>query len=272
MAGGIDWFRWHHGSVTDPKFQLVARRAGASLPDVLAVWAYILEAASASADRGAFGDIDAEALDCLFNFPASESRTADILTAMEARGLVAAGRIAAWDKRQPKREREGDNSTERSKKHREAKKAAENAEQAHATPRNATQRQETPREEESREENNNNTASVDARQRFEMFEGWQPDEVSLAPQLKTMGVQPSQVTPGAVAEFVSYWITQHNADTQAAWCRKLVLAIRTAGVRTAAEPSRLSRQSRPTTSKHVGLTGQDLVSGLEANDDGTYSL
>ena len=43
---GMDWFRWHHGSVTDPKFQLVARRAGASLPDVLAVWAYVLEAAS----------------------------------------------------------------------------------------------------------------------------------------------------------------------------------------------------------------------------------
>lgn len=37
MAGGIEWFRWHHGSVTDPKFQLVARRSGARLSDVLAV-------------------------------------------------------------------------------------------------------------------------------------------------------------------------------------------------------------------------------------------
>ena len=24
MAGCIDWFRWHHGSVTDPKFKLIA--------------------------------------------------------------------------------------------------------------------------------------------------------------------------------------------------------------------------------------------------------
>lgn len=32
MAGGIDWFRWHHGSVTDPKLQLVAGNADVLLP------------------------------------------------------------------------------------------------------------------------------------------------------------------------------------------------------------------------------------------------
>ncbi|MCY1531954.1 DnaT DNA-binding domain protein [compost metagenome] len=105
-----------------------------------------------------------------------------------------------------------------------------------------------------------------------MFEGWQPDEVSLAPQLKTMGIQPSQITAAAVTEFVSYWITQSAADTQAAWCRKLVLSVKNAGVRAAAEVPRASRQSRPTTSKHTGLNGQDLVSGLEANPDGTFTL
>lgn len=126
--------------------------------------------------------------------------------------------------------------------------------------------------EEKRREEENNTNSVDARQRFEMFEDWQPDEVSLAPQLKTMGVAQGLVTPAAVAEFVSYWITQNVADTQAGWCRKLVLAIKNAGVRAAAEQKPGPRQSRPTTSKHTGLTGQDLVSGLEANTDGTYSL
>lgn len=103
---GIDWFRWHHGSVMDPKFKLVARRAGASVPDVIAVWAYLLEQASGAADRGAFGDIDAESLDCAFNFPDTETRTADILAAMEERKLISDGRIVAWDKRQPKRERE----------------------------------------------------------------------------------------------------------------------------------------------------------------------
>ena len=71
VAGGMDWFRWHHGSVTDPKFQLVARQAGASLPDVLAVWAYLLETASAAVERGNIGEIDCEAVDCMFGFPAT---------------------------------------------------------------------------------------------------------------------------------------------------------------------------------------------------------
>lgn len=39
MAGGIDWFRWHHGSVTDPKFKLIAKKkAGARVGDVIAVF------------------------------------------------------------------------------------------------------------------------------------------------------------------------------------------------------------------------------------------
>lgn len=117
MAGGIDWFRWHHGSVTDPKFQLIARKSGASLPDVLAVWAYVLEQASASAERGHIGEIDAEALDCLFGFPGTETRTADILKAMEGRKLIEAGCVVAWDKRQPKRE--DDTAAERKRRQRE---------------------------------------------------------------------------------------------------------------------------------------------------------
>jgi hypothetical protein len=117
MAGGIDWFRWHHGSVTDPKFQLVARKAGASLPDVLAVWAYVLEQASAAEERGHYGEIDAEAVDCMFGFPSTETRTADILKAMEARGLLAGGVVGSWEKRQPKRE--DDTAAERKRRQRE---------------------------------------------------------------------------------------------------------------------------------------------------------
>lgn len=158
MAGGIDWFRWHHGSVTDPKFQLVARQAGASLPDVLAVWAYILEHASAAADRGTFGDVDSEAVDCLFGFPATETRTADILAAMERRALTANGRIVAWEKRQPKRERPEDDTAAQRKRDQRAREAAAAqpapppADPAHVTPGHATSPQKTPRGEERREE------------------------------------------------------------------------------------------------------------------------
>ena len=138
---GMDWFRWHHGAVTDPKFQLIARKSGASLPDVLAVWAYVLESASQSADRGAIGEIDAEALDCLFNFPNTETRTADILSALQDR-VVRDGRVIAWEKRQPKRERDDDTSTSRVQAFRDKKR--------HETPSNASEDLETPRVEESR--------------------------------------------------------------------------------------------------------------------------
>lgn len=154
MANGIDWFRWHHGSVTDPKFQLIARKAGASLPDVLAVWAYLLESASASDVRGEFTDIDAEALDCLFAFP--DGRTAEILQALGARGLISNNAICNWEKRQPKREREVTPSVAKTGAQRMAelreRKAASQQPHDHVTPCDATLRQVTPREEKSREE------------------------------------------------------------------------------------------------------------------------
>ena len=162
MAGGIDWFRWHHGSVTDPKFQLVARKSKQALASVIAVWAFVLEQASASEERGTFGSIDGEAIDCLLGL--EDGATAAILAAMGERGLVEDGFVSAWEKRQPKRERTDNTSTERSRAYRAKQHQAQQAydEQRHAppetegeTPRNATQRQETPREEESRGEKNN---------------------------------------------------------------------------------------------------------------------
>ncbi|NMV37227.1 hypothetical protein [Ralstonia insidiosa] len=150
-VSGMDWFRWHNGSVTDPKFQLVARKAGASLPDVLAVWAFVLETANQSADRGSFGAIDAETLDCLFNFPDTETRTADILRAMEQRGLILEGRVVSWEKRQPKREREDNTAAERKRRQRD-RDAADDGVSESVTPCHAMSHQKTPREEESREE------------------------------------------------------------------------------------------------------------------------
>lgn len=116
MAGGIDWFRWHHGSVTDPKFQLVAKQAGASVAEVIAVWASLLEASSAAQERGNPGAPDYEALDCALGLRDGLSK--EIHTRMAGRGLVGEdGRITAWDKRQPKRE--DDSAADRKRKQRE---------------------------------------------------------------------------------------------------------------------------------------------------------
>ena len=111
----MDWFRWHHGSVSDPKFQLVAKRAGSTVAEVVAVWAFVLETASQNSSRGQFDGVDHEAVDLALGM--EDGTTERILTAMEQRGLIAEGRIASWSKRQPKRE--DDTANERKRRQRE---------------------------------------------------------------------------------------------------------------------------------------------------------
>lgn len=151
MAGGIDWFRWHHGSVNDPKFQLVARRSKSSVAEVIAVWASLLEAASMSEKRGAAGAPDFEALDCALGL--EDGKTARIVDAMHARDLLEgeACQITAWEKRQPKREREDDNAADRKRAQR-ARDAAADGVTTDVTPSHAMSRTDTPRGEKRREE------------------------------------------------------------------------------------------------------------------------
>lgn len=167
MAGGIDWFRWHHGSVTDPKFQLIAKKSGASLPDVLAVWAYVLEQASANETRGNHGEIDSEAVDCMFGF--DDGQTEAILNVMQSRGLLVDGRVSSWDKRQPKRERDTDNSAERTRAYRERQRQQSDDQQNHVTPCDATEHQKNAREEKSREDSNTPLTPQGGTVRFEDF-------------------------------------------------------------------------------------------------------
>lgn len=162
----MDWFRWHHGSVNDPKFQLIAKKAGASVAEVLAVWACLLEAASMADQRGNPGDCDFEAMDCALGM--ADGRAAAIYAHMATRGVVAEdGQITAWDKRQPKREREDDSSTERVKAFRER--------QRQETPRNATETSETPRGDKRREEKTSMSGKPD--DHFDVFYAAYPRKV-----------------------------------------------------------------------------------------------
>lgn len=119
MAGGIDWFRWHHGSVIDPKFQLIAKKSNARFGDVIAVWAFILESASTASERGDFGPIDCESID--FMLSAEDGTAQRIIDAMTARGLLEGSRVCSWEKRQPKRE--DDTAAERKRRQRERQSA-----------------------------------------------------------------------------------------------------------------------------------------------------
>jgi hypothetical protein len=152
---GMDWFRWHHGSVTDPKFQLVAKKAGVKAAEVVAVWAFLLEEASQAEDRGNPGAIDFESIDCLLGL--DEGKAREVYRRMVERGLFAQdGRIEAWERRQPKREREDDTAAERKRRQR-ANEATTTVTPCHAMSRQTKpepdeSHQKTPRGEESREE------------------------------------------------------------------------------------------------------------------------
>lgn len=145
---GIDWFRWHHGTVTDQKFPLVAHKSGTRVADVLSVWACLLEAASMADPRGNPGVIDFEALD--FSLGLSGGQAQAIHKAMQSRGLIAEdGSLTSWLKRQPKRERDDDTAADRKRAQREREA---NGAVVGVTPGHATSHQKTPRGEESREE------------------------------------------------------------------------------------------------------------------------
>lgn len=177
----MDWFRWHQGSTTDPKFQLVARKCGRSVAEVIAMWAVVLEAANAQELRGQHGNLDFESIDCQLGL--QDGAAQDIYTALCDRGLVDKfqGLVKAWDKRQPRREREAvESSTDRVRRHR-AKAAPVNESATETvgfdgdspassslafhgvtsdeTPCNAMEHQKQPRGEERRREESNTSFS-----------------------------------------------------------------------------------------------------------------
>lgn len=107
--------------------------------------------------RGLAGVPDFEAMDCALGL--RDGQTQAIFTAMASRELVTCdGGIVAWEKRQPKREREDDSAAERKRRQREREAGVtpadtpSNATHADVTPCHAESHQKTPRGEESREE------------------------------------------------------------------------------------------------------------------------
>ena len=114
---GIDWFRWYHGTTVDPKWRVVARRANAPLPVVIAVWAAVLEHASEADERGTIDGLDAEVVAAALDL--EPDQVSQILDAMQ--GLVLDGSLlTGWERRQPKRE---DDSSDRVRRHREKQRA-----------------------------------------------------------------------------------------------------------------------------------------------------
>jgi hypothetical protein len=100
-----DWFRSWHGAPTDPKWLLIARKAGVKPCHVAHVFWALLDHGSQNGDRGFVGDFDIETFALFAGL--EEEHVSRIVTQLREKGLVTReNRLASWGKRQPKREDE----------------------------------------------------------------------------------------------------------------------------------------------------------------------
>jgi len=247
-----DWLRLWHGTVSDTKFLWVERKSGARFGDVMTVWLALLEEASQADDRGDVSGFDAESFD--FRLGDEEGLTLRILRAMSAKGLITEDmRLAGWDRRQPVREDSGNpetgamSSTERSRLHRQRRKAQEEDDtQRDATQCNDTQRdatRATSRVDESRGEEISPSPPTAREGEFPMDLDWEPSG-----HFSTLARQAGAPAPTAeaVAEFRSYWIGQGAAMTQHAWDHKLLTNLKSQKLRSAqAPPGRPKARASP---------------------------
>lgn len=82
----IEWFRWYHSTVSDPKFSACARKAKQPKSAVIAVWAALLECASQAPERGDISGFDPETISVALDL--DEDAIHDILAAITAKGLI----------------------------------------------------------------------------------------------------------------------------------------------------------------------------------------
>ena len=146
----MKWLRLWHDMPTDPKWRAISRRSGQPIPNVIAVYIFIMINASANdLNRGTLNNWNSEDVAAALDISAESVQA--IVDAMDGKVLNGLA-LTGWDRRQPKREDPG--NTQRTRLYRERE-----------TQRNATKRSETL--EQSRlEQNITETAAADAIGRF----------------------------------------------------------------------------------------------------------
>lgn len=132
-----EWLRLWHGTSTDAKLSMIAKKVGARRCEMTAFFECLLDHASQHSERGHVADIDLELVS--FTQEIDLDVLQNLYAEMVRKGVIINERLASWDKRQPKRE---DGAAERAKAWRER-----NKDQA-----NATERTRTPRTEQNRTE------------------------------------------------------------------------------------------------------------------------
>lgn len=141
----MDWVRLYHEVPTDPKWRVIAKRSGQCIPDVVAVYVYILVDASRNTMKRGETQCNAQNRydEVAATYELEPADVQEILKAMEG-VVVKNGKLMGWEKRNPVRE---DKSTQRVRHWRE-------------TQRNTLKHGNAPREEKIREEKKEDTDRV----------------------------------------------------------------------------------------------------------------
>lgn len=113
------WFRHYAGMCADPKFGGIARRAKVGRDRVVFVFSCILESASERNNGGSY-EWDADAVADLLNCETDEIQR--VHAELEASGLVEAGHISSWAKRQFESDKDA-TAAERQRRFRDKSKA-----------------------------------------------------------------------------------------------------------------------------------------------------
>ena len=129
------WYRSHVGLVTYAKLGEAALIGECSRALVIAAWHAVLESCAETNDAGRF-DMTPRRVAAILAEPVAVIEA--VFAAFVSLDMIAAGCVRSWTRRQF----ESDSSTERSRKHRDAKRSGE-LDRAHAV-ETPMQREETP--------------------------------------------------------------------------------------------------------------------------------
>lgn len=196
----MDWFRSWHGAPTDPKWLLIAKRSETQAGVVSAiVWALFDFASQNSTERGNVDAFDAETYAAFSGF--DEDAIRRVIECLKEKKLIIDGHLAAWEKRQTKRE---DHSTPRVQKHRNAMKRD-------VTPETA--REEKIREEKIEKKDTREVAlSFDPNEFAYFWEAW-PNKVGKPAAVKALAAARKRGAPfAAIMDGVGNYIRDKPPD------------------------------------------------------------
>ncbi len=131
------WWRSWHGAPMDHKWSVIAARTGIKPGIVSAIAWALFDYASQQDERGTVDGFDVETYSVYSGF--SEDEITSVIQAMTDKEIIVDGRLAKWNKRQPKSESEIERNRENRKKQSVLKSITEQKDQNCSTSQDVLQ-------------------------------------------------------------------------------------------------------------------------------------